>query len=126
MITVYAKVVGSFLSGLGLLGLFFHPLGSVFFHSIPFSSSFFQDDTVVSLVFLSTGIMLMCAGFCRHHWSQTRRTVLLVSAIYALLAINGFMGSSSNLEHRSGDLLYLSLCVSALMFGLPETYAFRQ
>jgi hypothetical protein len=115
MITTYAKVVGGFLFSLGGLGLF------ASHHVLP---EFLRFEPLVSIVFLSTGLMLLFAGFSGQ-WNQTRKTVLFSAAIYALLAMTGFITNPTSLEYSSNELLCLSLSVSALMFGLPEAYSFK-
>jgi hypothetical protein len=123
MILTYAKVMGLLFLTMGILGFIpgAAPHGELF--------GLFLMDTAHNILFLMTGLVLLAVGLS-NQWESARRVTLGVAAVYGLLTLLGFvipshlvMGMPMNM---SDDILHLAITASALMFGLPERYAYPQ
>ena len=115
MITVYSKVTGSLLLGLSAVNFLLPAI---------YRPDVLEFSPLMAGVFLLTGLSLLLSGLSKN-WSFTRKVVLASAFIYGFLAILGFLESTHTLEYSRDELFCLTLCVSALLFGLPETYAFK-
>jgi hypothetical protein len=115
MITVYSKVTGTLLIGLSAVN---------FLVPTMYRPNALEFSPLMAGVFLLTGLSLLMCGLSKN-WSMTRKVVLASATLYGFIAVLGFLESSHTLQYSRDELFCLTLCVSALLFGLPETYAFK-
>jgi hypothetical protein len=115
MITVYSKVTGSLLLGLSAVNFLVPAL---------YRPDALEFSPLMAVVFLLTGLSLLSCGLSKN-WAITRKVVLTSALIFGGLATLGFLESTHTLQYSKDELFCLTLCVSALLFGLPETYAFK-
>jgi NhaP-type Na+/H+ or K+/H+ antiporter len=115
MITVYSKVTGSLLLGLSAANVLI-PLA--------YRPELLTFTPLMAVLFFASGLSLLLSGFSKH-WQETRKVVLVTALIYGFLAMLGFLQNDNTLQYSRDELFCLTLCVSALLFGVPETYAFK-
>lgn len=121
MILTYAKVLGLIFLAIGILGFIpgAAPDGMLF--------GLFMVNSLHNVVHLVSGLVLLAVGLS-NNWELARRVTLAFAAIYGIVTVMGFvipshvvMGMPMNM---ADNVLHLTITASALLFGLPERYAF--
>lgn len=121
MILNYAKVMGLIFLAIGILGFIpsAAPNGMLF--------GIFMVNALHSTVYLISGLIFLFVGLS-NNWELARRVTLAFATIYGIITVMGFvipshivMGMPMNM---ADNVLHLTITASALLFGLPERYAF--
>jgi hypothetical protein len=121
MILNYAKVMGLIFLAIGILGFIpgAAPHGMLF--------DIFMVNGIHNVVHILSGLVLLVVGLS-NNWELARRVTLAFATIYGLITVLGFvipnhvvMGMPMNM---ADNVLHLTITATALLFGLPERYAY--
>jgi len=121
MILTYAKVMGLIFLAVGILGFIpsAAPNGMLF--------GMFMVNGIHNVVHMISGLVFLAVGLS-NNWEFARRVTLAFAAIYGLVTVMGFvipshvvMGMPMNM---ADNMLHLTITATALLFGLPERYAY--